>query len=271
MSSLSTEQREAFFEQGLYLRNWSPRTLHTYRQSIPLGLTLTKVGLDAWVIGLRQRGLSPGGINLRIRSVNSLLSWLASESIIPAPLKVRLLPVPRRTRTLLDPAAVRALVLSPQSRTRVLVLLLLDTGLRIHEALQLEWSRVSFDQQWLMVTGKGGHERPVPFSREMRSTLYRWSRVQPEARVFGRLSYRNAYRAITRLCRSVGIARSVHPHLFRHQFAATYMTQGGDIYRLSRILGHASVSTTQLYLSGLGVDYVRAGHDQLTPLRQIAQ
>jgi integrase/recombinase XerD len=266
MSSLSTEQREAFLQQGLYLRNWSPRTVRTYRQSIPPGLELTKAGLTAWVLSLRARGLSPGGVNLRIRSVNSLLSWLLSESLIPAPLKVRLLPVPRRTRVLLDAAAVRALVHCPHCRTRTLILLLLDTGLRISEALRLEWAHVSFDDCWLLVRGKGNHERPVPFSQPMRAVLYRWSRTSRDVRVFGLLNYRNAYRDLARLCASVGITRPVHPHLFRHQFAATYMAQGGDIYRLSRILGHASVSTTQLYLSGLGVDYVRQGHDGLTPL-----
>ncbi len=232
MSSL-----DVFLQQGAYLRNWTPATVRAYRQSIPADLVPTRTGLDAWVRTLWARNLTPGGINLRIRAVNSFLSWLLAEGLIPSPLKVRLLPVPRRTKVLLEPAAIRALLQSPHTRTRTLVLLLLDTGLRIHEALGLEWAQVSLDDCWLLVRGKGGHERPVPFSPHMRATLYRWSRTSGDSRVFGRLNYRNAYRDIRQLWQRCGVTRPVHPHLFRHQFAST-----------------------------LGVDYVRAGHSALSPL-----
>jgi integrase/recombinase XerD len=54
--------------------------------------------------------------------------------------------------------------------------------------------------------------------------------------------------------------------LFRHQYAATFIKRGGDIYRLSRLLGHTAVTTTQIYLRSLGVDDLRVGLERLTPL-----
>ena len=59
---------------------------------------------------------------------------------------------------------------------------------------------------------------------------------------------------------------TVHPLLFRHQFAASYIRQGGDIYRLSRLLGHTAITTTQTYLRSMGIEDLRSGRERLTPL-----
>jgi integrase/recombinase XerD len=106
----------------------------------------------------------------------------------------------------------------------------------------------------------------------MRKHLFRYLQSAPASQfVFctnrGRsLQYRNVARDITVVCAAAGITRRIHPHLFRHTFAAVYVRKGGDIYRLSRILGHTQISTTQLYLRSLGVDDFRAGLERLTPL-----
>jgi integrase/recombinase XerD len=81
------------------------------------------------------------------------------------------------------------------------------------------------------------------------------------------LSYRNVFRDVQRFCQRVGVSVHVHPHLFRHQFAVTYIRQGGDIYRLSRLLGHTAITTTQIYLRSMGIDDLRTGQERLTPLR----
>ena len=90
-----------------------------------------------------------------------------------------------------------------------------------------------------------------------------WS-VCVSTRSGGRLSYRNAYRDVQSICQTLGIA--AHPHAFRHCFAVSYIRNGGDIYRLSRILGHASISTTSRYLRSMGLEALREGHEQLSPL-----
>lgn len=81
------------------------------------------------------------------------------------------------------------------------------------------------------------------------------------------LTTRNAYRDIKmRLCSSGVGGAHTHPHAFRHCFAVTYIRRGGDIYRLSRLLGHASITTTQRYLRSMGVDAIHEGHQRFTPL-----
>jgi site-specific recombinase XerD len=277
---------ETFLTAGLYLRNWSQRTVHTYRQGltslyqvVPEPLP-TKLTLDAWVMSLRARGLTPGGCNMYIRTVNSYLSWLHEDGQLDQPLRVKVLRAPHHQITLLSVGDVRALLTyTPptrvERRTWALVLLLLDTGLRIDEALGLERARVDLDSLILVVMGKGSKERAVPVSLELRKVLHRWVRIadkaSPSRYLFAahsgaRLLYRNVFREIQRLCTHAGVRTHVHPHLFRHQFAVTYMRQGGDVYRLSRLLGHTSVSTTQLYLRSMGVEDLRTGHEHLTPL-----
>jgi len=82
-----------------------------------------------------------------------------------------------------------------------------------------------------------------------------------------RLLYWNAYREIKTLCSRAGVEGGhVHPHNVRHYFAVSYLRAGGDIYRLSRILGHTSISTTQIYLRSMGLEHLREGHSQYSPL-----
>lgn len=85
-----------------------------------------------------------------------------------------------------------------------------------------------------------------------------------------KLTYRNSYRDLKNVCRKIGIeGEHVHPHSFRHYFAVSYIRNGGDIYRLSRILGHTSISTTQLYLRSMGVEHLLEGHSQFSPLAKL--
>jgi integrase/recombinase XerD len=272
---------DAFLKAGRYLRNWSAATLRTYGQALHrLGLeTPSKNDLAAWVIHLREQSLTPGGINMYVRAVNSYLTWLHDEGHVPNRLKVKLLKNPLKQKVLLSDPEIRALVhFKPRTvgerRTLTIALLLLDTGLRITEALTLERGKVDMNALLLTVSGKGGKERIVPFSRELRPVLFRWL-THPKSdkgpyvfatRTGCLLSQRNTHRDILALATAAGVQTYVHPHLFRHQYAASFIKRGGDIYRLSRLLGHTAVTTTQIYLRSLGVDDLRAGTERLTPL-----
>jgi integrase/recombinase XerD len=277
-----------FLRQGHYLRAWSDRTLRTYRQGLStLGETpITKAGLAAWMVAQQERGLTRGGINMYARTINSYLSWLLAEGYLEQPLRIRLLPNPPSVLTVLaDRDVQRILTYRPQGvimlRTWALILVLLDTGLRISEALGIERQHVRLDDLMVRVLGKGHRERWVPISAECRKALYRQmaagqrqrtTPLPPTAIVFGtrhhtQMTARNAYDDIKTLCARMGITgRHVHPHAFRHCFAVSYIRRGGDIYRLSRILGHSSLTTTQLYLRSMGIEHLQEGHEQWSPL-----
>jgi integrase/recombinase XerD len=272
---------EQFLTAGHYLRGWSPSTSAIYRRAlIAFGSTpLNKPALAAWVLALREHGHSIGGVNVLTRAISSYLSWLHEEGHTREHLRIRQIPNPPRAIKVFSDAEVRRLVAHRPKRkatlrTWTLMILLLDTGLRISEALGLERRHIDLDGRILHVLGKGHRERLVPISTECRKHLYRLVARggNPTDLVFAtrsdmRLRYRNTYRDVKVLCAAIGITgRHVHPHAFRHCFATNYIRRGGDIYRLSRILGHSAIGTTTLYLRSMGVEHLQEGHEQLSPL-----
>jgi len=238
---------------------------------------VSRAALQALVVSLRMRGLTPGGINVRLRSINSYLSWLHTEGHVVERLRVRLLLDPPKPLTPITEAEIRRLVLFRpqgwmQARTWTLILLVLDTGLRIDEALGLDRGNVDLHNCLIRVRGKGNRERIVPVSLECRKRLYLLLKGASSDPVFAtrsglRLTSRNAYRDIKAVSGRAGVVGShIHPHAFRHCFAVNYTKRGGDLYRLSRLLGHASVTTTQRYLRSMGADTINEGHQRLSPL-----
>jgi site-specific recombinase XerD len=283
LATEATSLHHQFLQHGRILRGWSPRTVQTYAHCLrAFGDTpLTKAGLANWIVALRERGHTKGGVNVLARTVNSYLSWLREEGHLTDRLRIKLLPSPPKAITAFSDVEVRRIVSyrphgRPQTRTWTLIVLLLDTGLRIDEALGLERQHVNIDQMYLRVMGKGARERLVPISTECRKILYRWLSRSESTLVFttrsqGRVSYRNAYRDVKALCAAMGVTgRHVHPHAFRHCFAASYVRRGGDVYRLSRILGHSTITTTQLYLRSMGIEHLQEGHAKYSPLSPIA-
>jgi integrase/recombinase XerD len=278
---------EQFIRHGLYIKNWSPKTVRSYRQAWAsyggaASPELTKTNLEEWVIGLHSK-MSPGGIACYIRAINSYLSWLQDQGAIKDKPRLKLPRVPRKPVQGFSDSEIRSLLsFRPRNffelRTFTLINLLLDCGCRIEEVLTLKSPDIDFDNLVLTVMGKGSKKRQIPFSIEARKQLFRYSNRQEKAVYFfgtsqgHRLSYRNTYRDIKNLCAKAGVSgEHVHPHAFRHHFAVTYIRRGGDIYRLSRILGHTSLTTTQLYLRSMGIEQIAEHHSSLSPLNQTSK
>jgi integrase/recombinase XerD len=297
---------DSFVQSGLFLKNWSVKTVRSYGQafasyqqslrngSVPEahsteGAALTKAQLEAWIVWMRQRGREPGGCNVYIRAMNSFCSWLKEEGHIPSAIKLKLLKSPPKPLRGFSDAEVRLILAARpkgflHARTWTMIQTLLDTGCRIDEVLNgLPVGEVDLDNLKLTVTGKGNKQRHVPMSFELRKVLFRYFQLRLKTldgkrssvvfctRDGKHLSYRNAARDIKRFCERAGVSGGhVHPHSFRHYFACSYIRSGGDIYRLSRILGHTSISTTQLYLRSMGVEHLLEGHSQHSPLAKLA-
>lgn len=156
-------------------------------------------------------------------------------------------------------------------RAQVLAALLLDTGLRIAEALALHRSDVDLDNLLIDVKlGKGRKQRKVPMSLELRRRLYLYFRSADGVYVFSTrlgvpLSIRNAQRDLTKLCRKAGITGvRPSPHTLRHSMACHYLKSGGNLEYLRRILGHSSILITQRYLQSIQPEDLQARH--ISPL-----
>jgi integrase/recombinase XerD len=127
------------------------------------------------------------------------------------------------------------------------------------------------------VEGKGRKERVVPFSFELRRTLFRWTQLMAKHEWRSRFLFptssgtrvhqRNALRAHYRLLARVGVPKSGF-HRLRHTFATNYLKHGGDVVRLSRVLGHSRISTTMRYLHLQTTDLQRP-HQELSMLNRL--
>ncbi len=167
---------EQFIRERRYLTNVSPATIEWYEQSLAwLGTeSPNEAQLKDFVMGMREKGLKATGCNCRIRAVNVYLKWPGSPHRVPR-MKEPSLILPTFTA-----AQVSLLVnCKPQGfhqRRLHLLVLILDTGCRISEALSLHVEDIDLDNLLVTLSGKGQKQRRVPFSLELRKGLFRYTR-----------------------------------------------------------------------------------------------
>ncbi len=145
-------------------------------------------------------------------------------------------------------------------RDRAILELLYACGLRVSELVGLDTDRVDMANQQVRVIGKGNRERRVPMGDEARERLHRyrvgprqtWTAGKPTAAVFvgrrgNRMSREAVWTLVKRWAEVAGVTERVSPHTFRHSFATHLLEGGADLRVVQTLLGHASISTTQLY------------------------
>lgn len=166
---------EQFIRERKYLLNVSPSTVDWYEHALRWlpSETPSQLELNAMVVRMREAGLNPGGCNAACRAINAYLKWSGSACHIK-PMKE-----PQFIPPTFSAEDVRKLLRWKPSdayerRLHLLVLLLLDCGLRISEALGLKWADVDMDGLLLTVHGKGGKDRCIPFSMELRRHFLRF-------------------------------------------------------------------------------------------------
>jgi integrase/recombinase XerD len=264
-----------FIRSKSYLTNVTPATTEWHRRCLKWlpSEQPTQDDLNAVVMRMRERGLSAAGCNCIGRGVNSYLSWIGSPYRLPRlkePVKVPETFTERQIKLLVTwKPRTRS-----QRRLHVLILVLLDTGARISEALGLRAGDIDFDNLLLKLDGKGRRERLVPLGLELRKALFRWismEKLHTDTLLFGtgrggRQSRRNVLRSVKALCRDLGFNPPRRTcHAFRHTFAIQYLRNGGGEFRLQRQLGHASLTVTRMY-GNLTVTDLQAVHEKISIL-----
>jgi integrase/recombinase XerD len=254
----------------------APRTVESYRRDLEhasawLGRPLSSAAtedLERYLADLRAAGLANSTVARRLAALRSffrhqqLLGARADNpaSSLPSPRRLRRLP-----RTLSASEAERlveaARGTTPRDlRDSALVELLYGSGLRISEALGLERAAVRLDERLVRCVGKGGKERVVPVGRQAAEALRRYlargrphldRRHRPELFLNARggpLTRAGAFLILRRLAEKAGLEPDrVHPHLLRHSFATHLLEGGADLRSVQEMLGHADLSTTELY------------------------
>ena len=199
----------------------------------------------------RPRKLAPATIGRKLAAVRSFLRFTLGPARVPAgslaPRRTRRLPeTPRATEV---EAALDALDGDDPLgvRNRALVELVYSAGLRSAEAVGLDLADVDFEQEQVHVRGKGGKERAVPLGEEAAHWLARYLR---EARPNLARGAENAFFLSVRgrrLDTSTLRRTFAHPHRLRHAFATHLLEGGADLRTIQELLGHSSLSTTQVY------------------------
>ena len=216
----------------------------------------------------RDPGLAPTSLRRRAASIRGFYRFAFGEGLIGVDVAAHI-DLPRQPRLLpetLTVAEVEAhLEAAPDVRGRALLELLYAAGLRVSEALGLDREDLSTDGGFVRVIGKGDKERLVPVGdialdwlgnwlAEARPALLALHHVEPTrgGPVFlgdrgRRLARQQAFAIVRGAAQRAGLPDSVSPHTLRHSFATHLLEGGADLRIVQELLGHASISTTQLY------------------------
>ena len=212
-----------------------------------------------------RRGLSSRSIQRRLSAARTFFRYLLREKhvttnpvvSVSAPKSGKRLPGnldADRMARLLDIPGDAPLV----NRDRAILELLYSSGLRLSELTNLDCGDVDMQDKTVRVTGKGNRERIVPVGRMALSALTRWHASRPLLATVDatalfvsnrgtRLSNRSVQARVSHWARRQGIDTNVYPHLFRHSFATHLLESSHDLRGVQELLGHANISTTQVY------------------------
>jgi len=217
---------------------------------------------------LKRKGLSAKSIARHAVTLRRLFRFLEGEGIIkenPMP-KVLLTPGPRKLPETLSGDDIRKLLAQPDpahplgARDQAMLELLYATGLRVSELVQLQTQRVSFQGDYVTVKGKGSKVRAVPFGKWAREKLSKYMTVSRPKLLKGKsspfvftnrsgkpMTRQGFWKLIRRHALLAGIDKKVKPHTLRHSFATHLLEGGADLRSVQSMLGHADISTTQIY------------------------
>jgi len=262
-------------EQGI-----SPNTLEAYRRDVERLVLFARVkGANApfdvtsrmlreFVYHLKDLGLSPASIRRNVSAIRTYFRFLIGDGIVVRDPSERL-ETPKRWRELPDVLSVeeiKRLIAAPTLddnmvfRDRALLELAYGAGLRVSEWISLTVRDLLLEEGLVRVFGKGSKERLVPIGRSaigavaiyLRELRPKLEKGEGKGILFlnarGRpLTRMGAWKILRRYVDRAGITKSVSPHTLRHSFATHLLEGGADLRAVQEMLGHADISTTQIY------------------------
>lgn len=299
------------------LRNHSPNTLRTYRSQLRVvgrwleeqqGVAdvedVTITHLRAFLVHTQQRPASsinprrPGELDGRtpttatmqgyVKAIKLLFGWLVDEEVIAKNPAARLQKPSgeKRLRVGFSDEHLSALfgvcdLETPLGfRDYTLMLVLLDTGIRVEELCRLTLDDVR--EGYLTIWGKGRKEREVGISPTTAKFLWKYANLHRAAEsdavkslftnIRGRpMTPSGVEQVFDKVAAAAGLGKevAVTPHKLRHTFARTWLERGGDVYSLSRLMGHSSVKITEIYLEDFKSRQARTQHTQFSPIGKL--
>jgi integrase/recombinase XerC len=287
---------EPFLAHLTHERRLAPLTIRSYRRDLEgIAAWLAQGGGDATSLGRMDQqqvrryvawrhraGASGRTLQRELASLRSLYRWLLREGLakVSPAVGVRAPKTPRRLPVTLEADQLCQLLDQPQDdllaiRDTAMVELFYSSGLRLAELVAVNLGDIDGADAALSVTGKGAKTRRVPVGAKAREAVERWLRVRAnlaaegERALFvssrgGRIHPRTVQARLAQWARERGATRGLHPHLLRHSFASHLLESSGDLRAVQEFLGHADISTTQIY-THLDFQHLAQVYDQAHP------
>lgn len=229
---------------------------------------ITPTVIRAYLAGMQDRGLRPHTQHAHARAIRSWCNFLAAEGeIAESPMKrVKMPKLDSPILPAFTAEDVQALLdACTNSRDRAIVLVLLDSGVRARELLDMNRGDVDATTGAILVHGKNRKDRQVYIGAKARQAMQRYLRRHPDAETVGaspplwvsrygrRLKQAGLRQVLRRLAERAGVEHC-YPHRFRRTFALWSLRAGMDVFSLQRLMGHADLSMTRRYLAQVEAD-----------------
>lgn len=245
-----------------------------------------KQDIAGYLLALKDRGISSNSISRALVAIKMFFRFLVQErfvrediaGVMEAPKLVRPLP------NVLNVDEVDRLLTAHDERDwmairdRAALELMYATGMRISEMVELRTDGVNFELGYVKCRGKGDKERIVPMGKSARDAVKKYlERVRPEllkkkaadphlfvSRFGKKISRQSFWKMIKRRARLARLRKDITPHTLRHSFATHLLERGADLRIVQELLGHADISTTQLY-THINKERLKSIHKQFHP------
>lgn len=294
---MSAYQLETFLDHLTIERGLSPRTLDAYERDVGRMIAFlrthgverpgeaTASDLREFVYSLKDQGLQPASIRRNLSAIRTYFAFLLAEGVIVADPSDRL-EAPRAWRRLpnvLSRAEIERLLEAPDAnerlfwRDRALLEFAYASGVRVSELIGVRLRDLALADGFAAVFGKGSQERLVPIGRSairaldvyIRELRPRLEQGAGKGTVFlnarGRpLSRMGVWKILRKHVERAQIQKRVTPHTLRHTFATHLLEGGADLAAVQEMLGHADISTTQIY-THVDREYLRDVHRRYHP------
>ncbi len=241
----------------------------------------------AWLIHLTRKGLAPKSRARHLITIRGLYRFLINQGHT-AVNPVKDVDIPKTGQALpkiMSVPEVEALLEAidttrpKELRNAAMLEIMYGAGLRVSELIHLKTSDVNLDANLVRVMGKGAKERIVPIGSRAREITVRWKdQARPlvlkqltspflfVARAAKPMTRQGFWKIIKKYAAMAGISRSITPHTLRHSFATHLLEGGADLRSVQTMLGHADISTTQIY-THISRDYLVRMHEKYHPRR----
>lgn len=278
-------------------RGLSNNTIMSYRKDLNFYLDflnqrhidalskITKNNITNFMLAQKDKGISTNSIARRLAAIRMFHRFLTRERILKSD-PSNLIDSPKLWKKIPDTLSlneVDVLLAQPDTRDkqgirdRAILETLYATGMRVSEAVNLKVDNVNLDIGFLRCIGKGNKERIIPIGKKAISSIKRYLEISRPHLLkkssseflflnrFGKkLSRQSFWKIIKRYAKCAKIKRPIKPHTLRHSFATHLLERGADLRSVQEMLGHANISTTQIY-THINKDRLKTIHRMFHP------